>query len=220
MAIVGHQILKADGSIAGEAGSAYTYIMAASGLWIKSEARGLKITMPIAEAYGARVRGLGDLNHRLEMPGGRIPAAILFDILSTFTRRLPNECGMAVVWSDVWKRYRAVMPEQQATKASVHYQKIQSTESLWVTVDAHSHNTMQAFFSSIDDADDQGFGISMVAGELEKKKPAIDIRMCVYGHFIPLEVSQIFDVPQETGDENDDENKDEERRLWLPGDRL
>lgn len=220
MAIVGHQILKADGSIAGEAGSAYTYIMTSSGLWIQSEARGIKITMPLAETYGARIRGLGELDYRLELPGGgRIPAQILFDILSTFTAKLPKECGMAVVWSDIWKRYRAVMPEQQVTQASVHYQKIQSTESLWVVVDAHSHNTMHAFFSSTDDADDQGFGISMVAGELDKEKPAIDVRMCVYGHFLPLEVSQVFDVPQETGDDENEE-KGEERRLWLPGDRL
>ena len=59
----------------------------------------------------------------------------------------------------------------------------------------HSHGTSRAFFSVTDDRDEQGFRIYGVAGRLDTDRPELNLRVGVYGHFAPVQWSQVFDGP-------------------------
>ena len=60
----------------------------------------------------------------------------------------------------------------------------------------HSHGGHSAFFSAIDDRDEQGFRIYGVVGRLDSPTPELTLRVGIYGHFAPLDWSQVFDGPQ------------------------
>ena len=60
----------------------------------------------------------------------------------------------------------------------------------------HSHGSSRAFFSATDDRDEQGFRIYGVVGRLDALRPELRLRVGVYGHFAPVDWSQVFDGPQ------------------------
>ena len=79
----------------------------------------------------------------------------------------------------------------------------------------HSHGTSRAFFSATDDRDEQGFRTYGVAGRLDTDRPELSLRVGVYGHFAPVEWSQVFDGPEHglrlVGEEPDETDHDTRR---------
>ena len=61
-------------------------------------------------------------------------------------------------------------------------------------MDIHSHGHMDAFFSCTDDSDEKGLRLYVVVGRLDTLLPEVEIRLGVYGYFIPLSVEEVFDV--------------------------
>lgn len=60
-------------------------------------------------------------------------------------------------------------------------------------VDLHSHNSMPAFFSGTDNADEQGFRLYCVIGRIDTDAPEIACRAGVYGHHWPVPALAIFE---------------------------
>ena len=52
---------------------------------------------------------------------------------------------------------------------------------------------MHAFFSSTDDADEQGFRLYVVIGNVDTDRPTLAARVGVYGHHMIIDPSVIFD---------------------------
>ncbi len=61
-------------------------------------------------------------------------------------------------------------------------------------MDIHSHNTMPAKFSSIDDDDEKPTRLYAVMGRLDKVLPDITVRASCGGKFIPVEPADVFDI--------------------------
>lgn len=59
-------------------------------------------------------------------------------------------------------------------------------------LDIHSHHAMQAYFSPVDDHDDQGLSLSAVIGQIYTR-PEIAMRMNIYGHHCPISALTVFD---------------------------
>ena len=83
-----------------------------------------------------------------------------------------------------------VVPEQEGTATSLEY-----TPPPGVVAEFHSHGSSRAFFSHTDDKDEQGFRIYGVVGRLDTDLPELRLRVGVYGHFAPVDWSQVFDGP-------------------------
>ena len=62
-------------------------------------------------------------------------------------------------------------------------------------MDIHSHNTMKASFSAIDDADEKATRIYAVIGRLDKYLPDITARISVGGKFVEIPPSSVFEYP-------------------------
>lgn len=97
------------------------------------------------------------------------------------------------------EEYFLVIPKQRISKGSVSYaqkdlrEQYPSSRYLEV-ISAHSHNTMNAYFSSIDDRDEQGDLIYMVMGKLHEDQPTFSIRANVAGkQCCFLGLNDIFD---------------------------
>ncbi len=173
------------GGLTGAHGIGFDYVLGTGGLYVQSESAHLTARIPVAPC---EVRGLAPVAEKVELAHGPIPAALFEVGLRWFLDDPDTERFFAVRWDG--RSYRLVVPEQEGTTTSLEY-----TPPAGVVAEFHSHGTSRAFFSKTDDGDEQGFRIYGVVGRLNKYRPELRLRVCVYGHFAPVEWAQVFDGP-------------------------
>ena len=181
---VGYLVNHKDG-LSGSNGIGFDYVLGSGGLYVQSESANLTARVLVAPC---EVRGLASVTEKVELAHGPISAR-LFEIgLGWFEDDPDTERFFAVRWDG--RSYRLVVPEQEGTATRLKY-----TPPAGVVAEFHSHGRSRAFFSSTDDGDEQGFRIYGVAGRLDTDRPELSLRVGVYGHFAPVEWSQVFDGP-------------------------
>lgn len=127
---------------------------------------------------------------------GRIPGMLLSPLLADAQRAADTSGAIA---RPIEKQYfihqqagrLSLRPAraQQATSHRVRYAMPTGTD---VLMDIHSHHGMAAFFSSTDDADDTGLGVSVVIGRIFDA-PEIICRLNVYGQHQRVPALTLFD---------------------------
>lgn len=171
----------------------YQYVVAANGLFIRAEDSRLEALVKVATA---RLTGLADLVQGANLKIDRVPGVWLRSVLASARQHMPNE-AMYQFWFDgepgnykpsVQRTWRCSMPRQIQTATAVKYNDLGQT-----VIDLHSHNSMPAFFSSTDDADEQGLRFYAVIGRIDTDHPEIRVRVGVYGHFMDVPADMIFD---------------------------
>ena len=171
------------GGLAGAQGVGFDYVLGAGGLYVQSESAHLTARVMVAPC---EVLGLAPVAEKVELARGPIPSG-LFEIGLRWFLDDPNtERFFAVRWDG--RSYRLVVPEQEGTATSLEY-----TPPAGVVAEFHSHGGSRAFFSKTDDRDEQGFRVYGVVGRLDDPEPELRLRVGVYGHFAPVEWSQVFD---------------------------
>lgn len=165
-----------------------------------------KIQMP------ALSDGPGEGSFALALP--KIPDSILKTQVSFYRhvmlRHNDAEAYTMILWDREKKEYLLVCPKQKISKGSVQYDLGEewSPEQYLPVVSCHSHNSMSAFFSGTDDADEKGDMCYMVMGNLHKPVPTFRIRASVAGAQIKfLELNELFTT--------DEDEWKAETPLWL-----
>ena len=185
------------GGLAGVQGIGYDYVLGSGGVYVQSQGAHLTARVPVAPGT---VRGLAPVAEKMQLTHGPIPANLFELGLGWFQDDPGTERFFAVRWDG--RAYRLVVPEQEGTASSLTY-----TPPAGVVAEFHSHGTSRAFFSKTDDGDELGFRIYGVVGRLDSDRPELSLRVGVYGHFAPVEWSQVFDGPPPgvrlTGEEPD-----------------
>ena len=171
--------------LAGAQGIGYDYVLGSGGVYVQSESAHLTARVLIAPCT---VRGLAPVAEKVELLHGRIPSDLLEAGLRWFQDAPHTERFFALRWDG--QAYRPVVPPQTGTATRLAYQP-----PAGVVAEFHSHGRLPAFFSATDDRDEQGFRIYGVAGRLNSPQPELRLRVGVYGHFAPVEWSQVFDGP-------------------------
>ncbi len=181
---VGYLVNRKEG-LTGAHGIGFDYVLGSGGLYVQSESAHLTARILVAPC---EVRGLAPVAEKVELAHGPIPARLFEVGLDWFEDDPDTERFFAVRWDG--HSYRLVVPEQEGTASSLRY-----TPPAGVVAEFHSHGRSRAFFSKTDDGDEQGFRIYGVAGRLDTGRPELSLRVGVYGHFAPLQWSQVFDGP-------------------------
>ena len=169
--------------LAGVQGIGYDYVLGSGGLYVQSESAHLTARVTVAPST---VRGLAPVAEKLQLTHGPIPARLFALGLRWFQDAPDTERFFAVRWDG--DGYRLVVPPQAGTATRLAYQP-----PAGVVAEFHSHGSSRAFFSATDDRDEQGFRIYGVVGRLDTPRPELRLRVGVYGHFAPVEWSQVFD---------------------------
>jgi hypothetical protein len=112
-----------------------------------------------------------------------------------------SEAYTLILWDKQESKYIVTCPEQKVSGATVVYNldmsKFPSSRYVQV-VSCHSHNSMGAFFSSVDDADEQADMLYMVLGRLDSLTPEYSIRANLKGKQIAkLELEDLFEIDSE-----------------------
>ena len=174
------------GGLAGAHGIGFDYVLGCGGVYVQSQGAHLTARVPVASC---EVRGLAPVAEKVQLTHGPIPAQLFELGLRWFQDDPDTERLFAVRWDG--DAYRLVVPPQAGTATRLAY-----VPPAGVVAEFHSHGGARAFFSATDDRDEQGFRIYGVAGRLDAPLPELSLRVGVYGHFAPVDWSQVFDGPQ------------------------
>ena len=131
----------------------------------------------------------------------KIPYGILMDVVAFFKRNPRKEAAVQIFYNLETEKYEIYYPEQQVTSASVVFTRNHDMENDKVLVmDIHSHGSMNAFFSSIDDNDEKGTRLFMVFGNLDKKEITHKLRAGIAGNYKMLKLSDVFEMEDKTNE--------------------
>ncbi len=122
-----------------------------------------------------------------------VPMELLAQIISFFRCCMTGpeefEALAHIFWDKQEEKFVAHIPKQRVTKAHIDADLTQEDlpEDRYLHyIDIHSHNSMEAKFSRVDDEDERATRIYIVVGRLDKFFPDITVRMSCGGSYLTL----------------------------------
>jgi PRTRC genetic system protein A len=164
----------------------YQYIMAGNGILLRAQNRWLDVAQLVNRA---EVRGLPVLRPFVRLHHAKLPGRFLLNIILHAQKHLEREVVYQVVEENGRLRLRVVA---YGTRTSATFEDCVPSDQ--IVFEAHSHNTMKAFFSGTDNAYEQHFRWYAVVGELDKQRPSVVFRLGVYGYHFTLPLESLFDL--------------------------
>ena len=167
-------------------GYAYDYVLAGAGVYIQAENACLASRIPIAHCP---VRGLLSLQPAFALKHGRIPFGLwqhIVDVAQAWATH-EHEVLLTVRYDDRLG-YHLVVPRQVNGPTEIAYLPAPN-----VVLEIHSHHVYPAHFSEVDDADEGRLALYGVVGWLDSERPEVALRVGVYGYFMPLRWTDVFE---------------------------
>lgn len=143
----------------------------------------------------------------------KIENKILRQILGFFRSFIQEEAEYEVALKIYWdlknEKYVVDCPKQVVTATNIELQHSEeftgkNATSYIPVMEVHSHNVMRAFFSEIDDEDEQAFnttfGVFGVFGRLNRKKYEMVFRAKMRDDEIDINPAQLFELEEESRD--------------------
>lgn len=122
-----------------------------------------------------------------------VPMELLAQIISFFRCCMTGpeefEALAHILWDKQEQEFVVHVPEQTVTKAHIDAKLKRDDlpeERYLHYIDIHSHNSMEAKFSPVDDEDERATRIYIVVGRLDKFFPDITVRMSCGGTYLTL----------------------------------
>lgn len=130
-----------------------------------------------------------------------IPMSLISQIIGFFRAFMEKnaECeALALIyWDKIDREYFAYVPKQKVTRdridADLRDCPYDDEDRYICYADIHSHNSMDAYFSSTDDWDEKGTGLYLVVGHLEKFLPDIEARISCGGSFVSIDPAIVIE---------------------------
>lgn len=128
-----------------------------------------------------------------------IPAELMMQIFAFFRyytyQESKNEALVNIYWDKNTQEFIVDAPDQVVNEVSVNSQISEEfTEDRYIHyMDIHSHNTMPAFFSSVDDHDEKATRLYTVVGKLNECVPEIKTRISNGGKFLEINPTEVFE---------------------------
>jgi len=177
--------------------SMYEYIYAGNGTFVRAKREGLKAIAPVV-FYKAK--GLKSISAAVEMAYSPVPSSLVQKMLEA-SRSVTDIDGnpVEIVFhlcfeNDNWQLN---IPEQDQTATSC--KPLDNNSYQKALIEIHSHHGMKAYFSPQDNADETGFRIYGVLGEIFTN-PQIRMRVGIYGHFYETVATGILELPDQLTD--------------------
>lgn len=129
-----------------------------------------------------------------------IPMFLLGEVISFFRCYMNEqeefEAMAHILWDRENEEFVVHIPEQEVSKAHINADLSRDTlpESRYLHyADIHSHNSMEARFSSTDDRDEKATRLYIVLGRLDRFFPEISVRMSCGGVLQPLDPATVLE---------------------------
>ena len=128
-----------------------------------------------------------------------IPWECLHEIIGFFREQLREdgnyEALANILWDKYTETYVTYIPQQIVTRGTVvsDLSDMPNSKRYLHYMDIHSHNTMPAKFSAIDDADEKATRVYAVIGRLDSFMPDISVRISNGGKYLPIDPMLVFE---------------------------
>ena len=123
-----------------------------------------------------------------------IPRELMGQIISFFrcfmNKREEYEALAYIYWDRQEEEFTVFVPKQTATKSSIHADMQDNTlpeDRYLLYADVHSHNSMAAKFSPVDDQDERATRLYVVIGKLDRFYPQITARVSCGGTYMQID---------------------------------
>lgn len=127
----------------------------------------------------------------------RMPRSVLNGIIAYFRRDLSAEAIVKILFNRTTKEFITMSAKEKGGRTGISYEfegSLLKLPDMIQIMEIHSHNTMPAYFSSTDDADESGYpGIFGVIGCLGQRVPEMRFRAGADGVFREYPVSYFFE---------------------------
>ena len=179
----------------------YEYVVASNGVFVRGQRTGLRVMLPVIASPPTPLRGLVPVEPFVQIDHPRIPAELVDEMLEAALAAKDDDLKpVEVLFHLSWDASgaRLAMPPQERGVAFVRL--IGPTPSYeTAVVEVHSHHGMAACFSSTDDADETGFRVFGVLGEIYTQ-PTLRVRVGLYGHYWEIPATWVFQLPHRVTD--------------------
>lgn len=185
------------------------YAVGSNGAFARGRRPGIEVCMPISTH---RMRGVKPVQSYVQWGYPKVPAemlALVFAVSRKVAVNDPREALFHLTFSPIEPAagspahimcadgWHLEFPEQRATKDEVEpLHKGAGTSEERAVIEVHSHHHEAAYFSEKDDEDEgrMSFRVYGVIGTIFER-PAIRMRVGLFGHFFDYAASEFFDMP-------------------------
>lgn len=129
-----------------------------------------------------------------------IPRELIGQLISFFRSFMSKdneyEALAFIYWDKQEERFVPHVPRQTASKAFIGYRMEEDAlpeERFLHYADIHSHNSMAARFSPVDDADEKATRLYLVVGKLDRFYPDISARVSCGGSFLEIDPAKVIE---------------------------
>ena len=105
-----------------------------------------------------------------------------------------SEAFIQFLYDPEAQAYSIHCPKQTVSGGSVKYTRDKEDEKGIFVLEMHSHGNMDAFFSTIDDADEEEDRFFGVVGNVDEYMPTAKFRASIGGKWLEMEIDDIFDT--------------------------
>ena len=162
-------------------------VLASNGAFLEVSRPWVRIITKVGPALAMTVP-FGELKETVEYKAGKLPRVLLEEFVEWAKRESEVEIGAVITWNEHTGAYALLRSKtNHATSGSLDYELPALDAGVHIVVDCHSHSHHSAYFSHVDDKDDQhAVKFAFVAGHCNTDKPSIASRLCVRGVFKKL----------------------------------
>lgn len=169
----------------------YGYLLAGNGVFIRAQNNFVDALQMVAPV---EVRGLPELTPFIRPKVAKLPGRLLTAMLAHASRFPKREIVYQVTVEN--GRFQ-VHVAAYGDKTSAEFVDVATSDK--ILFEAHSHNTMPAFFSPTDNAYEQYFRWYAVLGQVTVERPQVILRLGVHGYHFPVRLDNLFNM---NGSEN------------------
>ena len=163
--------------------------------------KGVFPTLEAARAPKHKITEFSEVRAGFRPALPRIPQELLRSIIGFFRSQMESgaefEALVRIYWDRKEQKFIPFVPKQRVTKDRVTVrltdENLPDDTRYLYYADIHSHNSMKAVFSAIDDQDERGTRLYLVIGRLERFFPEISARISCGGSFVPIEPSLVLE---------------------------
>ena len=163
--------------------------------------KGVFPTLEAARASKHKITEFSEVRAGFRPALPRIPQELLRAIIGFFRSQMESgaefEALVRIYWDRKDQKFVPFVPKQRVTKDRVTVrltdEDLPDEQRYLYYADIHSHNSMKAVFSAIDDQDERGTRLYLVIGRLDRFFPEISARISCGGSFVPIEPSLVLE---------------------------
>lgn len=173
----------------------FEYLAAADGVFLLAENSFFRVLKKYASKTPQMLPGLGELKDKEYMAlEKKMPLDMFYELVDSLQESPLKEKMAAVAYDKTSETFSIVVPKQVSNSVSISYSWKDVEVKGRIILEVHSHPEMPAFFSDTDNADNQGFKIYGVFSLLDGYMKDLVFRLGVYGRFLNIEFTDIFEV--------------------------